>query len=273
MFRSWLRSVRRAVGSLAPKKYDPYARYAPRVAAALSHRGYVLFKNRDTDGAMQAFNDALVYAPKSAPILNNRACGFLERFDYDRAIQDCNAALEVDPTLASAICNRGSAYLGKLDLQRGAEDYDRCLALNPNYAVGYTNRCFVSLVSGNYEDAACDCDHAITLDPSDSLSSRNRGGRYESVVLGITVPNLPSSRQEGPDIPFQGPCDPQKRSSSRECARTSSLSNFLKTGTESRPAPAKNPAPLARPLELQPYPSSLPARHPGTSPFLRACQS
>ncbi len=175
MFRNWLRSVRRSINSLAPKPYDVYAIYAPRVAATLSRRGYVLMVEGDLEGAMQAFNDALVYAPRSATVYNNRACAFLEQCDYDSAIRDSNSALEFDPGLASAICNRGSAYLGKLDLQRATEDYDRSIVLSPRYAVAHTNRSFVSLLAGDFDRAARDCDDAITLDPSYSLAHRNRG--------------------------------------------------------------------------------------------------
>jgi len=175
MFRNWLRSIRQAIRSLEPKPFDTYAVYAPRVAAALSRRGYNLCLEGDLEGALQAFNEALVYAPKSAVVFNNRACAFLEQCEYDRAIQDCNTALGIDPALASAFCNRGSAHLGKLDLQQGAEDYDRCLSLDPNYSVAYSNRSFVSLVAADFERAVQDCDHAITLDPSYSLAHRNRG--------------------------------------------------------------------------------------------------
>jgi len=175
MFRNWLRSVRQAIRSLESKPFDPYAACAPKVAAALSHRGYILFQDGEVDAAIQAFNDALAYAPKSALVYNNRACAFLERCEYDLAIQDCNSALAFDPTLASAFCNRGSAYLGKLDLQRGTEDYDRCISLDPNYDVGYTNRSFASLATGDYERAIQDSDRAISLNPSYNLASRNRG--------------------------------------------------------------------------------------------------
>src|SRR5271168_3199903 len=56
--------------------------------------------------------------------------------------------------------------------------------------------------------------------------------RYEPAVSGVTIPNLPSSRQVhrfaarrfkklGPNIPLPGPRDPQKRSTSPKCVQSS----------------------------------------------------
>jgi lipoprotein NlpI len=173
MFRRWLGSVRRTLAS--PKPFNIYEAYAPRIANALHNRGNELLTRGDPDGALQAYNDALIYQPKSALVFNNRACVFLEKEEYDRALQDCNSALESDPALAIAFCNRGSAYLGKGNLRLSVEDYDQSIGLDPNYHVAYTNRACLSLISGEHDCAIQDSDRAITLKPSYSLASRNRG--------------------------------------------------------------------------------------------------
>lgn len=96
------------------------------------NRGHHFGRKKDTESALQDFNEALKLAPRRAQAWTNRGAMYARKKEYDRAIADHTRAIELDNNQPDAWYNRGLAYELKGDKQRAISDYRQALRVNPN---------------------------------------------------------------------------------------------------------------------------------------------
>ncbi|KAK6458804.1 uncharacterized protein RJT20DRAFT_123897 [Scheffersomyces xylosifermentans] len=102
-------------------------------ADAAKARGNDLYKKREFDSAIAAYNEAWEHH-KDITYLNNRAAAEYEKGDYDEAIKTCEEAIQQGRELradykivAKSFARAGNAYLKKEDLENAAKYFDKSL--------------------------------------------------------------------------------------------------------------------------------------------------
>ncbi|MEG3844301.1 tetratricopeptide repeat-containing serine protease family protein [Microcoleus sp. herbarium14] len=98
------------------------------------------YEKADYQGAIQAFNQAIVLNPNYSEAYNNRGNARFQSGDNEDAIADYNQALRINPNLAETYNNRGNARSNLGDKQGAIVDFNQAVRINPNFAEAYYNR-------------------------------------------------------------------------------------------------------------------------------------
>jgi tetratricopeptide (TPR) repeat protein len=134
------------------------------LANAYYFRGSATLSQRDFDGAIASYTQAIKLDPTQSEFLTGRASAYEAKKDFDRAMADYNQAIKVDPKSAHAYNNRGAAYQRKGDYARAAADYGEVTRLQPNNLDAWSARCWVRAVSpGQTQQALNDCNQALKI--------------------------------------------------------------------------------------------------------------
>jgi tetratricopeptide (TPR) repeat protein len=101
-----------------------------------TNRGVERRRQRDIDGAIADYTDAIRLNPNEPFAFNNRANIKRDKGDIDGAIADYTEALRVDPGYTAGYVNRGLVHERKGDLEKARADYKEALARPPKYGNG-----------------------------------------------------------------------------------------------------------------------------------------
>ena len=132
-------------------------------AIAYHNRGVAHYHNRDVDGALADFDQAIRLSPTLAMAYFNRGNALLEKKEFDRAIADLDEATKLKPELVHAYVDRGFAYIQKLDVDKAIKDFNTAINLDPKFARAYSNRAAAHAAKGNISDARSDFCQVINL--------------------------------------------------------------------------------------------------------------
>ncbi len=132
------------------------------------------YEKGDYQGAIQAFNQAIVLNPNYSEAYNNRGNSRFQSGDNQGAIADYNEALRINPNYADAYSNRGTIHSLLGDKKGAIADYNQALRINPNDAKAYNNRGIDRSKSGDNEGAIADYNEALRINPDYDIYS-NRG--------------------------------------------------------------------------------------------------
>ncbi|MEH2179983.1 tetratricopeptide repeat protein, partial [Nostoc sp.] len=111
-------------------------------AIVCKNRGIACRNQKDYEGAIADFSQALKLDPNYIDAYYNRGFAYFDLKDYDSAIADFNQALKLDPSkatdyynrgLANAYYNRGTTYYELKDHDSAIADFNQALKLDPNY--------------------------------------------------------------------------------------------------------------------------------------------
>jgi Flp pilus assembly protein TadD len=155
-------------------------RLYPEHALAYAYRGTSYDSKKDYDLAIADCNEALRIDPNCAIGYVYRGTAYAHKGDLDRDIADCTEALRIDPRFVLAYIRRGNAYFSKGDYDRAIADYTEAIRLNPQDAEAYSSRGVAYDEKQNHDQAIADCTEAIRLDPQDAETYLNRGYAYNS---------------------------------------------------------------------------------------------
>jgi tetratricopeptide (TPR) repeat protein len=80
--------------------------------------------------------------PSISEATSHNAGGLLKarNRDFDGAINDYSEAIRLDPMFADAFYNRGAAKAAKGDVDEAIEDYSRAIAIDPRHSRAYFSR-------------------------------------------------------------------------------------------------------------------------------------
>lgn len=154
---------------------------SPAAAAeATQHNaaGLARAKNRDLEGAIVEFSEAIRLDPTYADAFRNRGLAKMNKNVVDEAIDDFSRAIVLNARDAAAFFYRGRLFARKREFDRAIADFSAALAINPTVANGYDDRGLAKTESGDVDGGIADLTTAISLDPKSARAYLNRGYAY-----------------------------------------------------------------------------------------------
>jgi tetratricopeptide (TPR) repeat protein len=140
---------------------------APKdIAAAYGIRGDGLFKKRNLDKAIEAYNKGAELDPDNVGILNVRGWAYMISGKDDLAIADYNLALQKRPNFAVVYNNRGLVYLRRGALQSALDDFNAALRIKDDMFFAHNNRGRVLAMNRDFDGAFADFATAERLNPT-----------------------------------------------------------------------------------------------------------
>lgn len=141
---------------------------------------------RDYQGAMSKYNEAMQLSPKNKHVRQNieTICSYWQ--NTEKAMADYNKAIEKNPKDSDAYRNRAMFHFYLSKNENAIKDLDKAIELNPNNARYYFDRGYIYYkVKKNYKEALKDFTKAIELSPTDPVFYMYRAYTYEA--LGQTA--------------------------------------------------------------------------------------
>jgi tetratricopeptide (TPR) repeat protein len=145
------------------------------LANAYYFRGGATLAQRDYDGAIASFSQAIKLDPMQSEYLTGRAAAYEGKNDHSNAIADYSRVIKLDPKSVYAFSNRGALYQRRGDYARAAADYGEVTRLQPDNLDAWSLRCWVRAISpGQTQQALADCNQALRIkaDAADALDTR-----------------------------------------------------------------------------------------------------
>lgn len=130
---------------------------------------------RNYDGAIADYTQAIALDPKNAMAYHNRGYAKRDKGDNDGAIADYTQVIALDPKFVTAYNNRGGSKGAKGDNDGAIADYTQAIALDPKNAMIYNNRGNAKQEKGDNDGAIADYTQAIAVDPMHAKAYDNRG--------------------------------------------------------------------------------------------------
>ena len=141
--------------------------------------GNQLYYQKDYQGAISKFNDAIKINPNYFEAYNNLGAVYLGLQNYSQAIEDLNQAITLNPNFAEAYNNLGLAYYRLKNYTQAIENYTKSIDLNnPELHFPYNNRGLAYAKLKNYEQAFSDYNQAIKINSDYFEAYNNRGAAY-----------------------------------------------------------------------------------------------
>ena len=127
-----------------------------------SKRGNKSAYNRDYQGAMSKYNEAMQLSPKNKHVRQNieTICSYWQ--NTEKAMADYNGEIEKNPKNAEAYRNRAMFHFYLSKNENAIKDLDKAIELNPNKARYYFDRGYIYYkTKKNYKEALKDFTKAI----------------------------------------------------------------------------------------------------------------
>ncbi len=180
--------------------------------------GNELIEQKDYEGALEKFNEALDYLPSYSPALDGKANLlilmdehkdaeklivkaieknsdyapyyltrgkiYVLREKFEDAIDDLNRALDLgkgeygNEFSSKVLVNRGAAHQKLFNYDAALNDYSEAIMLNPKNSEVYLYRGFLYYQREEYDIALKDFNNTIDLDPDNPFAYYNRGMIY-----------------------------------------------------------------------------------------------
>ena len=158
--------------------YNQAIAMAPSNPMFLNDRGILFRDLGNSDRAMQDFNQAISVKPSYALAHANRGYMLRDKQQMDEAIAETTTAINLDPKLVWAYENRAFAYEDKEQWRALFDDAQKMIELSPDYRLGYEFRGHAYLEVHQYQDAIADFTKCISMDSTSIYGYRMRGRAY-----------------------------------------------------------------------------------------------
>jgi PQQ-dependent catabolism-associated CXXCW motif protein len=163
---------------LAVNDFNQAIALSPSNPLFFNDRGVAFRDLGNNDRAMQDFNQAIALKPDYALAHANRARILINQQRLDEAVTAATTAINLDPKLAWAYENRAAANEAKGNWRAVYDDATKLIELSPDYQLGYGLRGHAYFESRQYEPAIADFTKAISIDPTAIYNYRMRGRAY-----------------------------------------------------------------------------------------------
>lgn len=150
---------------------QPLQPKAKKKAEDYYNDGIEKYNQKDFQGAIKNFSQAISLNPSYSYAYNNRGNAKYELEDYQAALEDYSHAIKFNYKNAQAYYNRGLVNYDLGNKQAAIEDYTQAIQINPKYEAAYIKR---GIARGDLvEDcltAIEDYTQAIRLNPNDAFT-------------------------------------------------------------------------------------------------------
>lgn len=136
---------------------------ASKTAEEFHKKGLDKVEEKDYEGAIEEFNQALHLNPNAANTYTSRGFARYKLGDMQGALTDYNQAIQSDANYARAHFNRGCVHRKLGATQKAITDYNQAIQLNSEYAAAYNNRGRARFDLRDIEGAAEDIQKAADL--------------------------------------------------------------------------------------------------------------
>lgn len=153
------------------------------IAEQKNVEGLQLYRQKNYEGAIAKFTEAIKLNPNFASPYSNRGAAYCEIGNYAQAWEDCTKALSfnLDYVDVEAYSTRGAANFGLGNYSQAIEDCTKSIQLNPKYVYSYYNRGISYYKLKDYTRAVEDLTKVIELSPNSSVAYYNRGLAYKNM--------------------------------------------------------------------------------------------
>ena len=148
----------------------------------LIQEGAKLQYQRDYQGAISKYNEAIKINPNYSAAYISRANAYKYSSQYDNAIKDYDKAIELDPNNANIYNSRGDMYLnylGKKD--KAVEDLSKDIELDPKSSSNYSTLGYLYKELKQYDNALKMFDKMLELNPKDIHAYHGRATIHEAL--------------------------------------------------------------------------------------------
>src|SRR6185436_3972269 len=135
-----------AVGcaAIVARAQDPFFERLAKVNA-LTKSGNEKIQNKDFDGAIRDFNEAI---PEANPMPDNvksalylsRSRAYEGKGDLDKALGDLNKAIKLQPNNVHAYQNRASLHKKRKEPDEALADFSKAIKINAKFTFAYQGR-------------------------------------------------------------------------------------------------------------------------------------
>jgi protein O-mannosyl-transferase len=166
---------------------------SPEAVVAWNNRGSIKDKEKDHQGAIEDFTQAIIRKPDYKHAFYNRGTAKKNLADLKKdsmlvksAIEDFNMAIKIDSVFVEAFRNRAQAEESLADyakseiqkttlLNEALRDLDKTISINPNTESALVSRGVVKGKLNRFDQAIEDFNQAIALAPDSASAWSNRG--------------------------------------------------------------------------------------------------
>ena len=120
---------------------------------------------RDSDGAIQAYDEAIKLLPNEADAYNQRGIAQIDKGQLALAVDDFSKAIDRNPNHGEAHNNRAWALFRLDRMAQGLADANAAVRLLPEKAFAWDTRAQINERLGNQQQAIDDYRKALELDP------------------------------------------------------------------------------------------------------------
>jgi tetratricopeptide (TPR) repeat protein len=137
---------------------------------ALTRSGNQKLQEKDFDGALRDFNEAILEANsfpdnvKSGTYLS-RGRAYEGKGDLDKALEDLNKAIKLEPKSVYAYQNRANLHKKRKEPDEAVADYSKAIKVNPKFPYAYQGRGLLLLRQGKDAEAESDFARYLQLFP------------------------------------------------------------------------------------------------------------
>jgi tetratricopeptide (TPR) repeat protein len=153
-------------------------------AQALSKRGLIYYRTKETAKAISDFNDQIKLQPNASDAYLMRGVAYKDAKDYQHAIADLTEAIRLEPAgrlTYLAYFHRGMIYGFESEYATSMNDLSRAIEMQPDHADSYDLRGIANFKLKNYKAAVADLTNAIRLKPNDPSPYETRAKSYEAL--------------------------------------------------------------------------------------------
>lgn len=136
-------------------------------ATALFKQGEQKLKEKDYNGAVELYSQAIDINPKYAQAYGKRG-QVKEEFlkQHNGALVDFDKAIELNPRYSIAYHDRGLCKINLRKYEAAIEDFNQAIKLNPNYFKAYNSRGVAYGILKEYDKAVRDFDNSLKAKPN-----------------------------------------------------------------------------------------------------------
>uniref|UniRef100_A0A7S3XT11 Hsp70-Hsp90 organising protein n=1 Tax=Heterosigma akashiwo TaxID=2829 RepID=A0A7S3XT11_HETAK len=148
-----------------------------KLAVAAKQRGNELYKLKDLDGALAAYEEAATLDPRNMQFLNNKAAVYFEKKDYAAVLATCDEAVAVGRAHRADYVDVSKAYIRKAKAYKAQGDWERaCAALETAQVENYTKE--TERLLKHWQLDMRKAAAAAYVDPEKAVEAKERGNEH-----------------------------------------------------------------------------------------------